>query len=218
MTTAARPTYYPAVGDEDRVSKVFGHSRMYSARDQPGQLKMKTRRDVDKDRDLKEDLKSRERSHFEKTGKDMGELESSHKKQPQSIDDLPPDIDADDEDDVDVNPDADSDASDDEDDEAELMAELERIKQERHEEEVREEIKKKAEETKAKHEQMMTGNPLLNLGDQGGANPSFAVKRKWNEDVVFRNQSRSEPEEKKRFINDPLRNDFHKRFLKKYIR
>ncbi|CAN0461910.1 unnamed protein product, partial [Ectocarpus fasciculatus] len=44
------------------------------------------------------------------------------------------------------------------------------------------------------------------------------VKRQWNDDVVFRNQSRSEPELKKRFVNDTIRSDFHRSFLKKYVR
>ena len=48
----------------------------------------------------------------------------------------------------------------------------------------------------------------------GGA----AKRRRWNEDVVFRNQAKGEPKPKKRFINDTVRNDFHKRFLNKFIR
>lgn len=47
---------------------------------------------------------------------------------------------------------------------------------------------------------------------------SGKLKRKWNDDVVFRNQAKGEPEVKKRFINDTIRNDFHKRFLNKFIR
>jgi protein CWC15 len=43
------------------------------------------------------------------------------------------------------------------------------------------------------------------------------MKRRWNDDVVFKNQARNEPEVKKRFINDTIRNDFHRRFLNKYI-
>jgi protein CWC15 len=35
--------------------------------------------------------------------------------------------------------------------------------------------------------------------------------------VVFKNQSRKEEQVRKRFINDPTRNDFHKRFLEKYV-
>ena len=44
------------------------------------------------------------------------------------------------------------------------------------------------------------------------------MKRKWNDDVVFRNQSRSEPDANKaRFINDTVRNDFHKNFMSKFM-
>mmetsp|Transcript_51629 Transcript_51629/g.57663 ORF Transcript_51629/g.57663 Transcript_51629/m.57663 type:complete len:244 (-) Transcript_51629:82-813(-) len=50
------------------------------------------------------------------------------------------------------------------------------------------------------------------------SNSSGRLKRRWNEDVVFRNQAKGEPEIKKRFINDTVRNDFHKRFLNKFIR
>ena len=57
------------------------------------------------------------------------------------------------------------------------------------------------------------GNPLLD--PEGG---DFAVKRRWDEDVVFRNQARQEPRKQRRFINDTVRNDFHKRFLNRYIR
>jgi protein CWC15 len=36
--------------------------------------------------------------------------------------------------------------------------------------------------------------------------------------VVFKNQARGEPKTQKRFINDTIRNDFHKRFLQRYVR
>jgi protein CWC15 len=47
---------------------------------------------------------------------------------------------------------------------------------------------------------------------------SAQIKRKWNDDVVFKNQSRGEVEKKKRFVNDTIRNDFHRSFLKKYMK
>jgi len=47
--------------------------------------------------------------------------------------------------------------------------------------------------------------------------PCLQIKRRWNDDVVFRNQARDEPEHKKRFINDTIRSDFHRSFLKKFI-
>lgn len=61
-------------------------------------------------------------------------------------------------------------------------------------------------------EEVAMGNPLLNQ------NSSFQVKRRWDDDVVFKNQARGEPKTQKRFINDTIRNDFHKRFLTRYIK
>lgn len=40
---------------------------------------------------------------------------------------------------------------------------------------------------------------------------------RWYEDTVFKNQTKSEPKDKKRFINDTVRSSFHKKFLNKYI-
>lgn len=60
---------------------------------------------------------------------------------------------------------------------------------------------------------LSSGNPLLAGGDV-----SFSVKRRWDEDCVFKNQARGEPKQQKRFINDTIRSDFHKRFLQRYIR
>ena len=34
---------------------------------------------------------------------------------------------------------------------------------------------------------------------------------RWDDDVVFKNQSRNEPKKERRFINDTIRNDFHRR-------
>lgn len=99
------------------------------------------------------------------------------------------------------------------------------------------------------------------------ADASFALKRRWDDDVVFRNQvglrfatrqgrglqgcwrtsapclvagvlccgdvadsvrptpcashvrqARGEPKAQKRFINDTIRNDFHRRFIDRYIK
>lgn len=35
---------------------------------------------------------------------------------------------------------------------------------------------------------------------------------RWDDDVVFKNQSRNEPKKERRFINDTIRNDFHRRY------
>ncbi|GAU24495.1 hypothetical protein TSUD_156070 [Trifolium subterraneum] len=41
---------------------------------------------------------------------------------------------------------------------------------------------------------------------------------KWDDDVVFKNQARGETKLAKRFINDTIRNDFHRKFLHKYMK
>ena len=106
--------------------------------------------------------------------------------------------------------------SDDEDEEAALQAELAKIRAERAAAKAKEEAEAAAEERAQMEEAALTGNPLLNAD---GAASSGRIKRRWNDDVVFRNQAKEEPNQnKKRFINDTVRNDFHKRFLNKFIK
>lgn len=114
----------------------------------------------------------------------------------------------------------------DEDEELELQRELEKIKAERAAAQAKKEEEDRMLEEALAKESALRGNPLLNLGSASSnekvGNMNYKsqlcqVKRKWNDDVVFRNQTRSEPEQKKRFINDTIRSDFHKSFLKKYI-
>lgn len=102
---------------------------------------------------------------------------------------------------------------DDDDDELELQRELERIKAERAAAQEKREAEERLAEEVAQREGALKGNPLLNLDGSS----SEKVKRRWNDDVVFRHQTRSEPETKKRFINDTIRSDFHRSFLKKYV-
>ena len=66
---------------------------------------------------------------------------------------------------------------------------------------------------------MLQGNPLLNsqLGDSNAVNGQYSLKRKWHEETVFKHQARNIPAEKKRFINDTVRSDFHRRFLARTI-
>jgi len=106
--------------------------------------------------------------------------------------------------------------SDDEDEEAALQAELAKIRTERAASKAKEDAEAAAEEQEQMEEAALTGNPLLN---SGGVSSSGRLKRQWNDDVVFRNQARGEPDQnKKRFINDTVRNDFHKRFMNKFIK
>ena len=120
--------------------------------------------------------------------------------------------------DLDASSDDDSDLdSDDEDEEAALQAELAKIRAERAAVKAREEAELAKEEQAEMEEAALTGNPLLNSST--AAAESGRLKRRWNDDVVFRNQARGEPDQnKKRFINDTVRNDFHKRFMNKFIK
>ena len=66
---------------------------------------------------------------------------------------------------------------------------------------------------------MLSSNPLINLSSANSDLGSFAVKRRWDDDVVFKNQAKGVNDKpKKRFINDTTRSDFHRKFLDKYVR
>jgi protein CWC15 len=120
-------------------------------------------------------------------------------------------------DDSDSDDDSESDDdSDDEDEEAALQAELAKIRAEREAVKTKEDEELAAQEQSHMEEAALVGNPLLSSGPDDLA--TGKQKRRWNEDVVFRNQAKGEPEQKKRFINDTVRNDFHKRFLNKFIK
>lgn len=116
------------------------------------------------------------------------------------------------------------DEDDDEDDTAELMAELARIKKERAAEAARLEQQKRLEEEKIRTENILKGNPLLNPGSKSSqpSNSEFRVKRRWDDDVVFKNCAKADgPSGEKRvaqFVNDSLRSEFHRRFMDKYIK
>lgn len=112
-----------------------------------------------------------------------------------------------------------SDDDDDEDDTAELLRELEKIKRERAEEKERQERLQREEEEKEREAQVAAGNPLLNMPDASSSAPKdFSVKRRWDDDVIFKNQARGmDDKPKKRFINDTLRSDFHRKFMSKYV-
>lgn len=94
-------------------------------------------------------------------------------------------------------------ASDSEDLEMELAA----IRRER-EQKAQSEMARKGEIDR----QTALNNPLMVDHDD------VKIKRNWEEDSVFRNQARSEEQGKKRFINDSVRSDFHKKFLRRYIK
>ncbi len=60
-------------------------------------------------------------------------------------------------------------------------------------------------------EQAALSNPLLAPATQ-------TVTKKWFEDTVFRNQAKQETKQPKRFVNDTVRSDFHRKFLDRFIK
>nr|CAG4644457.1 EOG090X0IT3 [Lepidurus arcticus] len=238
MTTASRPTFAPAQGGTARGEVALSAlSKQYSSRDLPGHNKLKYRdlgqgtTDEVRGRDFRRELDDRERTV---TGKDKrhdrerGERDrsdrdrsgravetSSREKKTRVEQAAPANLDADEAADEDSE-----DEDDDEDDTAELMAELQRIKQERAAEQAKREMEKRQEEERIRTDNILKGNPLLNYASSAAAaKADMRVKRRWDEDVVFKNCSRAEPEKKARqFINDTLRSEFHKKFMEKYIK
>ncbi|KAL7006328.1 complexed with cef1p [Cystobasidiomycetes sp. EMM_F5] len=134
-----------------------------------------------------------------------------------------------DDDDDDDDSDDSEDEEDDEDETAELLRELEKIKRERAEEKARQERERAESAAISAEEAAASGNPLLNLqaalsgqrsyesSSASSASASFTVKKRWDDDVIFKNQAMKSDEPKKEFVNDLIRTQFHRRFLQKYI-
>ncbi|KAK1581255.1 hypothetical protein Q3G72_004303 [Acer saccharum] len=241
MTTAARPTWAPAKGSNEQGGPALAGQSLSNdiyvttlefiqPDPQPMWFICENHRREGQDtqdelhkRNLRDELEERERRHFSSKDKSYADdrdrrksshllLEGSKRDTEDRI--IPHSVDADDSD-VEVKSDDDSDDDDDDDDEDDteaLLAELEQIKKERAEEKLRKEKQQWEEEAKVKEAELLRGNPLMN-------NPtSFSVKRRWDDDVVFKNQARGETKTPKRFINDTIRNDFHRKFLHKYMK
>merc|ERR1712241_1505022 len=114
---------------------------------------------------------------------------------------------------------SDSDGDDSDDDTAVLMAELNKIKAEKARDEAEKEAQRRDEEEQIRMENILSGNPLLKDKYADTAKSDMKIKRRWDDDVVFKNCSRAEPDNKDpEFINDSLRNEFHKKFMEKYIK
>lgn len=94
-----------------------------------------------------------------------------------------------------------------------------KIKKERAEEQARKEQEQKAEEERIRMENILSGNPLLKFTGPSQPQANFKVKRRWDDDV-FKNCAKGVDDQKKdkRFVNDTLRSEFHKKFMEKYIK
>lgn len=218
MTTAARPTFDPARGGQGRGEKdLSAISRQYSSRDLPGHTKLKYREQGQgtteelRSRDFRKELDDREKEIKVPSGRRQA-IEPVSKRT--KVDQVPAaSLDADDP----LEGDS-SDSDDSDDDTAALLAELNKIKKERAIEQAKKDAEKKQEEERIRMENILSGNPLLNYSATSQKN-ELKVKRRWDDDVVFKNCARSEPEKKSNtFINDSLRSEFHKKFMEKYIK
>ncbi|PUU72655.1 Pre-mRNA-splicing factor Cwf15/Cwc15 [Tuber borchii] len=250
MTTAHRPTFDPARGKEAPKGPAYhqrllpAHTKLKVRKPgQGGDADSEVR-------DLRADLLKAEAAHFAKKGKGVPLPEANGSKSPERVEgsgqkraiggsgdsddaggepeegsleakrqrilEETRDIDADSDGGSDSDSsEEDSDDEDEEDETAELLRELEKIKKERAEQREREERERAVEEQEKKEYDIARGNPLLNPSAT-----DFKLKRRWDDDVIFKNQARGTDDKNKRkeFVNDLLRSDFHKRFMNKYVR
>lgn len=230
MTTAHRPTFDPARGKDAQRGPAY-HQRLLPAHThlkqrQPGQGGAAG---LPQQRDLRAELGQAdfqasktdaapagsitadgeaERGEKRKLDTDAedGDVEDEEAKRRRLILEEAKDIDADSA--GGSSSDESSEEEDEEDEEAELMRELAKIKAERAAAKKKEEEEQAAKDQEQREVDIARGNPLLNKQD-------FGLKRRWDDDVVFKNQARGTEDRGKRkeFVNDLLRSDFHKRFM-----
>jgi len=222
MSTAHRPTWTPATAGDKRAESDLGKlSLQWSSRDAPSHTKLKVRSVIQtkSKADLKRNLEEKEATQARKALKDAPENagldDEAIEKKRIKFNNLDKD------DPVDSSSSEEEDDSD-EDDTDELLAELAKIKQERAEEEARKQAEQQEQNERLRSEKILHANPLMDIagkleGGAGGAD-DFTIKRRWDDDVVFKNCAKSEDhKEEKRFVNDTLRSDFHRRFIERYF-
>lgn len=228
MTTAHRPTFDPARGKDSLRGAAF-HTHALPAHTQLKLRKPGQGGSADNQvRDLRAELLKAEASHFAKrNGQPLPEADEASAGEKRALEDVMEegtdgeqdseakrrrlileearDVDADSEEEDEES--SDEEEEDEEDETAELMRELEKIKRERAEQKAKEEAERAAKTEEQRDFDIARGNPLLNSKD-------FNAKRRWDDDVVFKNQARGTEDKKKpEFVNDLLRSDFHKRFM-----
>ncbi|KAN0097903.1 Pre-mRNA-splicing factor Cwf15/Cwc15 [Tylopilus felleus] len=236
MSTAHRPTWDPA-----QARDVKGGSRQYSVRDMAAHTKLKFRQPGQTSagevarRDLRAELVSAEEEARNKKRKAEGrplmgaitaaangavEDEDAIKRRKLLQEALELDKDDDDDEgrdgdaqkqmqtDGDEEEEESEEESEEEDDTDELLRELEKIKRERAEEKARQEREQLASQA------AQLGTPGLNTTVPG----TFAVKKRWDDDIIFKNQAMNQKEKSGHFVNDLLRTEFHKKFMAKFIK
>lgn len=232
MTSAARPTWSAALasGEGLRDGSSSAPTLQICAKDQPGHLKLKLRKIG---QDAPEEIRSKnfrnEQNVSEATqhlltsyisGDSDMEIDDSNSEEEQKEEAVfSYEIAS-----KDINELNDSESEngrfeqvfendhDDGEEDEELMRELEKIRKEREAEKLAKEKKAAESDPRA----ALSDNPLFSKATEVS---SFGAKRRWDDDVVFKNQAKGLDEKpEKRFINDTTRSDFHRRFMDKFIK
>mmetsp|Transcript_61262 Transcript_61262/g.145849 ORF Transcript_61262/g.145849 Transcript_61262/m.145849 type:complete len:239 (-) Transcript_61262:109-825(-) len=231
MTTAHRPTFNSIIGSGTNPSggSFSCHTSKVANRDAAITTVLKfrkasqgapeerlSRKEFRETLELKEE-DARDEREGKKEERKKAREEAKKRKERMAIENNPFPEDADDDGlpDEDDDDDEDEGEDDDEEDTKALMAELAKIKREREEEEARQQAMKAKEEERSRREEIMNGNPLTSAASAAAGDTS--LKRKWDDDTVFKNQARTAPKQKQRYINDAVRSDFHRKFLSKYV-
>lgn len=195
----------------DEIPEEFQTPAIESTRELDRDAKLGGEEELEEEEGISASVAKRKRNLYDDDGGDLGVGEG----QDRSAED---------------SDDSDGDSDDSDDDEAELLAELEKIRKEREFERARKQSEEQERHEREETAKAASGNPLMpnlnmfrdevsDTASMGtGSVPAFAVRRRWDDDVIFRNQARGERKETPRFINDTIRNDFHRRFMKRYMR
>jgi len=221
MSTAHRPTWNSALGSDSQGGSLRGPvSAAVSSKDLNSVKTLNYRKsgqgtvEEQKTRNFREELELKEQRIQEKKRPAELRLEEDESSKKRRLEiKREPEFNPLDKDDTDSSQGDDNSDSESDSEEAELMREYEKITKEREEEQKRLEQEKKNLEFQNKAQGILKGNPLMNPDRD-----DFNIKKKWYEDVVFKHQARHEPAKKQRFINDTTRNDFHRKFLGKYVK
>lgn len=190
MSGTGRPTYRNRKGKAN-PSASYMNTHHVMTRDLPSHLKIKLREKKDFDRE--EILRRLEKLDQPKSSPEQGD------------EDIKESEDSDSDTDSSSNSSITSDTGDEDDEQTALMQELARMKQERREEEER-----KIREAQEQIRNQFTANPLLD--------PEYSTKRKWTEESIFQNQALTAPTRKDKYVNDPIRSEYHQQFLRKYLK
>jgi len=215
MTTAHRPTWNSAIGSGSNPSGALFvcQTTKVANRDVANAGVLKSRKvgqgapeERGSQKTFAEDLERREKSAKESsTALDREQVKAREERRRQAIENNPFPEDADD----DAPSHSDDESGESDDDTEELQRELAKIKKEREEAEQKQKDLQQKQDERSQRDMIMKGNPVIS-GD-------LSLKRKWDDDTVFKNQARTAPKQKLRFINDAVRSDFHRKFLQKYV-